>query len=325
MSYQTGTATDIDDLLTKLSIFAQANGWTQQKAFTGSGGGVSSELYLSKGDSYFAFQAQAIDDSQYYHGVTQDMIMYQLKYTGATGFDDGATYEGQPDSSSPTLVSFIQPNMTAYHFFTDPAKTYLHVAVETTDNEFRHIIFGLCNKLGDYVGGEYCFSCHQNQSPMYIDNPESSNHHLPFSSQNSSYPSYGHNFHAEVDGKIWWSSGSYSPLTWSLPLYGTYPTLGHIYASDTSDPVSAPNTFNQLAPLWSIPCGVISRSSTTYMPLGHFEDVRLVNMRYISPGGSIILGSDEWVVFPQIEKKDPAVKDELPSSGYLGIAYLKVP
>ncbi len=324
MSYQTGTATDIDDLLTKLSIFAQANGWTQQKAFTGSGGGVSSELYLSKGDSYFAFQAQVDNSYQNYHGVAQDMITYHLKYTGATGFDDGASYDGQPGSSTTLSVNCLQPNMTAYHFFTDPAKTYLHVAVETTANEFRHIIFGLCNKLGDYVGGEYCFSCHQDQYDDYIDSPGNEYHYLPFSSQNM-WGNAAPTFHAEVDGQIWWTSYSFSTSHWYLPLYGNYATLGHIYASDTSNPVSAPNTFNQLAPLWSIPCGVIARSSTIYMPLGHFEDVRLVNMQYISPGESIILGSDEWVVFPQIEKKDPAVRDDLPSSGYLGIAYLKVP
>lgn len=328
MSYQTGTALDIDDLLVKLSTFAQANGWTLDKFVAGNGNGHSSELYLHKGASYVIYKAVLQGGFGYYHGVflnpqnNPTIFMY-----GATGHDGGQDYENQPNTSNRTEVTWLLPNMTAYHFFTDPAQTYLHVVVEVTAGEYRHMSYGLCNKLGAYDGGEYVMGHWWDHNPAQIDVPEDFRH-MPGIFAGGNATAYYCRFHCNIDGVRWKQyQGTQNFISIYACAYrntqGTF--LDTLLTPQSTGRSASPNTFNNVSPLHQIPVGWVVRATNFWTPVGHFPDVRALNMKNIAPSATLTLGSDDWLIFPAMEKKNPTTRDNLPNSGYLAYAYLKVP
>ena len=326
MSYQTGTALDLDDLLQKLSTFAQANGWTENQFDAGSGNGADVDLFLSKGTNFIVFHARLTGGNNVYHGVSQaidhpDMYMY-----GATGYDGGSAFNLQPGTSLRATTNWLLPSMTAYHFFTDPAKVYLHVVVETTANEFRHFANGQVAKVGNYDGGDYVMGTQWSQTTADIDVPSDSQHFPAWMHQGNGSTTQNR-FRYNIDGNQWrhyyfntvfqsiaGSQGSSSIAVWNQAI------LNHSYSRSAS-----PNAFNQAIILWRMYGGWNYRSSTFLVPTGCIEDVRFVNIRNVAPSTTYNLGGDDWIIFPLCEKKDPNLRDNLPNSGDYGFAYKVVP
>jgi len=329
MSYQTGTAIHLDDLLAQLSTFAQANGWTQNKVVAGSGDGASSELYLSKGVSFFAFEAILTTGTNIYHGVSQAIDHPFLRLYGATGFDGGALVNLQPGTHTPSVeTNWLLPNMTAYHFFTDATKTYLHIVVETTANEFRHFGFGVLDKIGAYDGGEYTYGTRWSQAFSFIDVPGAGQgqHGNPWTNGG---PANANPFiRANVDGSDWKiAQGGTATTNWFPPLAHNAQgePLGNFFGFSTSTfPIASPNRFNSTVVLYPLPCH-ISRSPTQRAPIGKPFDVRACNIQNVVPSSLLTFGGDDWLLFPNVEKKDPLLRDDLPNSAWMGFAYLKVP
>jgi len=326
MSYQTGTALHVDDLLQKLSTFAQANGWTEDKITTPSGNGSSVTLYLHKGVSYIVYYARLTGGNNTYHGVSQPIDHPDVWMYGATGHNGASDPWAQPGTSAKVEVNWLLPSMTAYHFFTDPAKTYLHVVVETTANEFRHFAFGVVEKVGTYDGGEYLQGCKWLQSANEIDDPKNVNQFPCWMHQGNS-ATYANRFRYNIDGNQWrryyfntpgtsimGSQGSSSIAIWNQAI------LNHSYSRSAS-----PNAFNNAIILWRMYGGWVPRSSTLYIPTGCVNDVRFLNIRNVAPSTTYTLGADDWKIFPLIEKKNPNTRDDLPNSGDYGFAYKVVP
>lgn len=326
MSYQTGTALHVDDLLSKLSVFAQANGWTQDKVVAGSGNGSSSELYLHKGASYVIYDAQLVGGNNTYHAVSQPLDHPFLYIYAATGHNGANAANNQPGTSPRVETNWLLPNMTAYHFFTDPAKTYLHVVVETTANEYRHIPFGLCDKLGTYEGGEYLFGHQWNQIASLVDDPANFQHFAAWTHSGSSGTN-AHRFHCNVDGVRWkqfYFNTPFQSIFGSVGMSSVGSWLGSILDHNYTR-VASPNHFNDAIILFKMYAGWIIRSTTVYTPMGCIEDVRFVNIKNVAPSSTYTLGGDDWLIFPLTEKKEPSVRDNLPNSGYYGFAYKKIP
>lgn len=326
MSYQTGTALHIDDLLAQLSTFAQANGWTQNKVVAGSGDGASSELYLSKGASFFIFDAQLTVGANVYHGVNQILDHPFLWIYGATGFDGGAAADAQPGTAKDQVqTNWLLPNMTAYHFFTDSTKTYLHVVVEVTANEFRHFHVGLLDKIGVFDGGEYVTGTSPIQNITQIDQPGYFQDGQPFTLAGSTNTFQF--LRANIDGFNWKIGNSTTTAEgWRPPLrhQGQGEPLDNFMDTVFTTRLAQPNTFNTTVILFPIPCHIV-RSATQWTPVGKPFDMRCCNIKNVTPGALITFGADEWLIFPHVFKKDPATRDDLPNSGFLGWAYLKVP
>ena len=325
MSYQTGTATDVDDLMAKLSTFAQANGWTEDKAVAGSGDGSSSETYLSKGVTFVIFDAQLTGGNNVYHGVSQALDHPHLDVYVATGHNGANSASTQPGTSLHVETNWLLPNMTAYHFFTDSAEEYLHVVVETTANEFRHIHVGLLEKIGAYDGGQYNQGTGWWQGAIQIDNPVDFQHGVPWTKTGN-----GAGFHqfvrANVDGFSWKRSNFASAEGWIPPLRhaGQGELLDNFFDMRSTGLNAQPNSFNSTVILFPIPVYII-RSATQRAPIGKPFDLRCANIKNVAPGTEISFGGDDWLIFPFVEKKSPEIQDELPNSGWLAWAYLKVP
>ena len=327
MSYLTGTATDVDDLLGKLSAFAQLNGWTENKVVAGSGNGSSSEVYLSKGQTFVIFDAQLTTGNNLYHGVQQALDHPHLDVYVATGFNGANPAANQPGTSLHKETNWLLPNMTAFHFFTDSTKEYLHVVVEVIANEFRHIQIGLLEKIGAYDGGQYNQSTNPIQSVSVIDVPNDFQHSYPWTKIGSvaGRPQF---IRVNIDGVDWKTSSLQDSTSgWAPPLrmaaQGEW-LDNHFDMKFFDQGDTQPNKFNTTAILFPMPC-FIYRSSTQRAPVGKPFDVRMVNVQNITPSSSIFFGGDEWVILPFVQKKDPRQRDELPNSGWLAFAYLKVP
>ena len=58
--------------------------------------------------------------------------------------------------------------------------------------------------------------------------------------------------------------------------------------------------------------------------LGEFADVRSVNVRAMSEGEEITVGTDTWKCFPRLRKLASYTSQFVPGSGWAGWAYRKV-
>jgi len=327
MSYETGTALNVDDLLAKLSVFAVANGWTENKFVAGTGNGSSSEMYLSKGVTFAIFDAQLTTGNNTYHGFNQALDHPHIDTYCATGFNGANPVNGQPGTSLHKETNWLLPNMTAYHFFTDPTKEYLHIVVEVIANEFRHIHIGLLDKIGAYDGGQYMQSTCPDQNINRIDDPVSFQHSYPWVQLGNGAGKF-QKLRANIDGIAWKSSQFLNTTSaWTPPM--RFAAQGewldnHFDIRLNGNVDSQPNTFNTTVILFPIPC-FISRSATQRAPVGKPFDLRVGNIKNVSPSSSIFFGGDEWLIFPFVQKKNPFIRDEEPNSGFLAFAYLKVP
>ena len=81
MAYQTGTATDCNDLLDKFRLFAIAQGWIANRwVIAGSG----RELCLQKGSAYFNFRSVQYENPTF-NGYAAGAGMYGIILNGSDG------------------------------------------------------------------------------------------------------------------------------------------------------------------------------------------------------------------------------------------------
>jgi len=223
-------------------------------------------------------------------------------------------------------TNWLLPNMTAFHFFTDPTKTYLHIVVETLANEFRHIHIGQLEKIGVYDGGEYVQGVCWDQNINRIHNPTDFQHGIAWTFIGNAV-GRRQQLRANVDGQNWKITRAFnSPQEW-------FPPMGHSTVGFPNDDWlsqqnniknGSPNTFNSTVILFPMPA-YIHRSTTQRAPVGKPHDLRMCNIKNVAPSSSIFFGGDEWLIFPTVEKKNPGIRDGLPNSGWMAFAYLKVP
>lgn len=307
MAYETGNTTGNADLVAKLATFAQSNGWTYGAC---SGG----HYVLSKNGVYAVV---AYDASNIY-------------LMGATGYASGSAWNAQPGNSGMTsTTNFMSGTHKAYHFFA--GDTYMYVVVEVTTNIFRHFNFGLLTKYGTYTGGQFVngtrwgtlryYGNYGNDS--FCNYPDHNYHGGPFDAL--AYESYGVNNHvrADIDG----NSNKY----WRIRRAddGNSQARGTVRNGDVSlmDSLSdrSVNTFNQRTILLPIYVDV-TRGSGLYSLVGQAPDCRSINMANYNPGQIITIGSDQWVIFPIVQKTN-TWDDQysyVQSSGNYALAYKKV-
>ncbi len=152
MAYQTGSATNGTDLFSKLSTFAQANGYVEEYY-----NGTSRFLSLSRA-------ADALYVTFYWNN-TDTAAIYQ-----ALGFSAGQqeTPWGQVDDSGNGSVDIndLHPGrvvngigagpFTAYHFFAYDSPSYsIHIVLEFSPGLYRHFGFGQLSKSGAWIGGAW--------------------------------------------------------------------------------------------------------------------------------------------------------------------------
>ncbi len=308
--YETGTATDTTDLITKLITFATANGWTVNTPASG--------RVFTKGGLYF--------------GLNWDSTTVYV--AGATGYAAGSAWSAQPGASAtqPRANDMAGPYQ-AYHFFTGTAPDYLHVVVETSAGIFKHFMFGQIAKHGTFTGGEYIGAVYwhptvvaANQTPNH---PNFGTHAVPFDSNASSATAVHRSaVRADIDGKTnnWmvfrdadtWNGNYAKGVMRGSAVSGDGGSLfGSLHTR-------SPSEFNAITPLLPILVAVDRPSSMT-SPIGYAPDLRYINVTNITPGETLTIGGVEWMCFPLIQKTATFNNSSstIPSSGTFGLAYRK--
>lgn len=342
MSYQTGTATDQTDLMSKLSTFAQANGFTEEYY-----NGTTKFLALSRSTDniYVTFAWDAINT----------IAIYQ-----ALGFS--ATYQEQPwnqadDSGggSDTIPSLIDRGrqvskigngaFTAYHFFAHTDPYCIYVVLEFSPGLYRHFGFGKINKVGTWTGGAFAYGHLWNWGNSFAvyDEPAAQAHTVMMDSlfthgltyYETYTPNAGGTLHCEglpgqdASGK-WGMSGYYGVTTENLGTdRGSNPKVRIFSGCRASFALSLfggflPDLANGFVPI--MPMEVFysrnqSAANGVYY-LGNMHNVGHIHLEGIDPGQEITVGSDTWIAFPMVRKSNIGSNNQETENA--GIIYKKV-
>lgn len=320
MSYETGTATNIADLFTKLETFAVANGWTSDYSTT-------DRLFLTRSTVSVAFRWASASPTGF--GVYQ-----HLAFVGsgtAPGSHTSDSGQGAVSGTDATIIagrSVVCPNSSmAYWFF--ESDTYIHCVVETAASRYAHFGFGILTKKGTYTGGEYSYgnrvggdTAFDPLATFLLDG------HAGLTSPASVIAFVGVVHIESLPNQT--ASGKWG-VTWAGGLANTGTDRATVARENLQGGFrGGPNargfgryggaTTSGLVPL--VPLGIWydDRSNARWYPLGYMPDVRSVNMKNFVGAQEITIGSDVWLVFPAKYKSSVATQN----TRNLGMAYKKV-
>lgn len=341
MAHGTGTATDFDDLMSKLFSFATANGWSQDYTSTEEADG---KYAISKNDIYASWRR--VDPVGSYISLHQALAFDGVGTDPGSHTDDsGNGYNGgtinDTNLRGGRFVEIGNGSFPSYHFFeNDSGPTYLHIVVETSAGIFSHWGFGELEKKGAWTGGEYCYG---HSRGITVDAPLGGEHSILLDgvfASSSSFWDRGATIHLEglpsqpgasKWGQIWRKvSGS---VVGTPPLDTAGNAKVHVLGGFRGGPVAegfgwlesdAVNGNFPAYPIWLFYIEGFPTGATFEIPtyaLGCMPDVRGCSIDANSPGDEITIGSDTWVIFPSMSKNLSGTAN---NSANQGIIYKKV-
>lgn len=328
MAFQTGTSTSIENLLTQLSTFLQANGWTEEffNTITADVGSIG----FSKNSIFVSFQYTEATDG----GV---MAVYQATAADPSPTTDPWTATGDSGNGNQTNTPasfdlgrsvnlFAGPHTTFFFFENDSAPAYVNIVVEVDAGRYRHFGFGEIDKIGDWSGGEYVFAHKWDQNSSRIDDPRSGFHDIgidanTFQAQAATMRVSGYPGEPDVatewanfiDGNAgndsagnprWEAIGGWRGSREFSAFHGIRISLGSAYK-----------------PLIPVPLELLDRGPAPDLVrrVGFQADVRMVNIANIDPGQVINIAGDDWYFFPWVRKQ--FLKNNTEESWNAGVAY----
>lgn len=324
MSYETGSASSPNDLLDKLRIFALANGWTvdyygnRTNAGGGSQGNGLNALAVNKGGLYAVFFHDTSSNTA--ANPTPRILTYTYPgpWVGTAGSDLQA---GKTENA---VANNLPGPYQAYHFFTDPARTYLHVALEVVSGRFSHFGAGIFDKAGGGAIASYAYGLRWSYATADINAPDDTDHDVPFDGLATSSGSI-------AGGVVRADSDGISPRNYRINSSGSVTTAvatggfrgngGELRMSSElmQQPPSALTGRPILIPLI---ISVVRATASQRSIIGTPFDMRCVRIDNLLPGDVLTIGADQWKAFPVIRKNGGA---GIESSGVYGYAYRIVP
>lgn len=338
MTYETGTATDLEDLLSKLDTFAQTThgGW--------------SSVYSPNPDTtnrWFELKKGSLSFSMRYPsgiGVGDAVSIHQATGSSSSGTAPGAhtndSGNGYNVGTGGTTGNFETERCVhqigngpfpSYHFFADDVdEDYIHVVVECETNRFRHFGFGTLSKFGDgWTGGEYVYGHFHDDSTnattldgntqVLLDSRGTTGERRKAATLRiaSGLPNQG--------AAVW---GVFIPIASASILDDTAGNIRQQIHGGYRSGIIARGFGSQIGTgslgyvgLQPIEAYYQDPSNPRVYLLGSLADVRAVNVRNFEPGQEITIGSDTWVIFPVSIRTTASVANR---SEFSGIAYRKV-
>jgi hypothetical protein len=337
MAYQTGTATDLGDLLSKLDVFMVANGWTQNAFNDGASVAAQGFALWTKNSIHVGLKwvANAPNNMSVHQALSYSGAGFPGAQTGDSGNGYRSTFGTDAQLDDERCVNDIGDGpFVSYHFFEqDASPAYVHVVVEIATEVFRHFGWGEMEKFNDWTGGEYCYGHFQDEA-LASDAVDTATYIL-FDGISPTATSTGRR-NATIRAQ-------------GLPHQGASERWlhhsGNVIADDTDFNDAAGNTKRVAfggfrgGPVASLLGEFRSDVSTGHIPmyplaiftrdftnnfvyvLGNIPDIRGVDIFNFSPGQEVTVGSDVWIVFPSARRTEDNV---IPRTYYQGIAYKKV-
>lgn len=349
MTYQTGAATDIDDLVdTVLKTFMTGRGWTVNDD------NWPNHLHLSKGDCYVSLRRSPVTGDSSFNDAfsvarSNNALLAHLgsSYNGVPATPD-LRYTGQPDSFVTTVgdadavdVWDLTGPFTSYHLFSDnSAPDYIYLVVETAAGHYTNLFLGNLDKdtLTYTPGGGFL------TGTKYAWWPNST---IYSSRDDVRFHDASHAFPFTNDGNMHVYSGNASPLQ-VMRSSASLMTLFNIQSSLATNLGAAsstgywadgffaagPNPLNGVTPFLGIPIFQdLTTDSETNTFIGSLPNIRFCTMQGRFAGETITIGADNWIVFPMrhIHKDHVILEAEVDASpalnntsGYYGFAVKKI-
>lgn len=337
MAYQTGTSSNVNDLLDKFRLFAIAQGWAVNR-WTAVGAGY--ELCINKGTSFFNLRSYNNETATVNGGTASNK--YGIVLNGSDGYAAGNAWDKQPgypvrmSSAGGDQWHTLFPLVTttgpfpAYHFFAPDSKT-LYAEVEITTGVFQRWGFGALDIFNPSCpgGGRFVYSTTSTHVTNSVtvggflatdaDNHRYSLEFVPFRAADYTGPNdCGVNTSRSSASAVRAAFGSFNNWAGSGRTVGTTGLAMACQGGGCHDKVLrdfSPNPLNNVAVL--LPSIVsLNVNNEFLMPIGTIPGIRYMDMTNYLPGEEFTLGTDTWKVFPWYTKG---------GIGYnRGIAYLKV-
>jgi hypothetical protein len=328
MAFQTATSTSIDNLMSILSTFLTANGWTQDFFTAGDPGRAG----FSKNSIFVAFQWTDATDGgtlAIYQNTSNDDSTSVWLSTGDSNVGAESATAGNFDTERDVNI-FAGPH-TAYWFFEqDSGPAYVHVVVEVDAGRFRHFGFGEIEKVGDWTGGEYAYGHHWNQSASNIDDANSGFHNFGMDNGNQNALNFSATMKIagfpEQGGSDKWGvvgfgtafpNGTDREAFDRMPIQGSF-RGGFVAQHMAMFPISVLSAFKPMIPLVYLVRDTAPTPDTMRI-LGSHPDIRQVNMANIDPGETFTIAGETWFVFPWVRKQFLLTDTE--ESANAGLAY----
>lgn len=332
MAYETGSATDLQDLFAKLSTFATANGWTEDRRDN-----VNGIFALSKNSIFVSWRWNVADP--------QFASMHQATVALPSSGTEPGDATGDSNNGYNTSTSHVNSNLDnerhvelddgpfpSYYFFeNDSSPAYLHVVVEVSSNIFTHFGMGELDKVGDgWTGGEYAYGHRRTGSELgtnsttLLDGYQSTtNNQDPFKTATIRCTGMPNQRAGSKWGVVSGQArGSLSTLSTDVDGDQRYGVQGGFRAGPFTTPwgVVAANRSTGLVPMYSMPLFWFDDLNDHLYLMGWHADVRGMNIRGFAAKEEITIGSDTWVIFPMAQRD---IVDSQ-ATAYSGIAYKKV-
>jgi hypothetical protein len=293
MAYETGSATDRDDLLNKLRIFLVANGWTQNY-FVTDGGGY--RLHISKNGIYANFRTSSgSNDSILTTNWSHNNTWFAMNVS--TGYDETKSWSLQPGApycpfgAPGSLASgfLITGSIISYYFFAQDNS--FDVVAEITSGVFRSMHAGELTKFGSYTGGTYMTS-NRPVAAHYLDSV------FTLTSPSGLFPNTFVSFD-DGRGVGWWSGYNYGSTAHgelAIPYNQVNSvTITKCYAGAVTSLLAIPPTTEGSTILLPLYYGALQ--DPYIWPLGYVPHVRICRGDYVANAQEWVLGSDTWMLF----------------------------
>jgi hypothetical protein len=311
--YETGSSTDVLDLLSRLRTFALANGWVEN-FFGARTTGTGQALQINKGGQFVTFLANTAA------GTAADPGPYLGAYAHNT-YSAGNGTENQANTSAVTYTNAMTGPFLAYHFISgqEQGAEYLYVIVETTAGIFKHVGTGVIVKIGAITSGQFVYGCRWDYGSQ-INNVTSNNHSIPFDNGetlvNRAGP--GTKVRVDADATAWrWMDALATTSTVAL-LCGWRNEAGSgqpsVMANLLNNLASSLTGRNVLVPTFM----AAARTGGLYNPIGYAPGMRFCRLTFREPNDVLTIGADQWKLFPVIRKNGAAGQ---PNSGTYGYAF----
>lgn len=337
MAYETGTSSNVNDLLDKFRLFAIAQGWTVNRwATVGSG----RELCIQKGSAFFNFRSWN-NETMLVNGANT-ASKFGITMNGSDGFASGDAIHRQPGypvRNSATngdqcvtmfpLVTNTGP-FPAYHFFAPDDKT-LYAEVEVTTGVFQRWGCGSLDLFNSAApgGGRFIYSTtsqHVTAGSGSTDwlNVDADNSYqtelvpfraADFSMTNSTTGTQGRSAASMVRVQF----GSFNNWAGSGRAVSAADGLNMAcQGGGVHDKILREFSPNPLNGIGLLLPNIVSLNvgNEFLMPIGVLPGLRFMDMTNYLPGEEFTIGSDTWKVFPWYSKGGIGFNR--------GIAYLKV-
>lgn len=322
MAYETASATGVNDLLDKLGIFAAANGWAidYSGARTNPGGASQGNglnaLAIRKGGLYFVFYHHTANPTTDNPAPRVYGYTYQGPWVASNGTD------AQANRSNASATNNLVGPYQAYHFFTDPAQTYLHVALEVVAGRYAHFGCGTMQSTGSGSPIVYVHGTYWTYNATYINNATSNYHFYPFDAHvQQAGTTTGTQIRADSDGVVprYFSlNNNETGTSWAWSGFRASSSKAYNF-SQMQLRASSITGRTVLVP----PIVTIARASSANRSLiGVPRDLRYLRIDNLPPGEVLTIGADNWRTFPVMRKNGSAGME---NSANFGLAYRVVP